>query len=377
MTPPNPEIRHGGNAAEAARALGLPACPPVKCDFSVNLNPLGPPRALRRILAGLETTATAYPEAYAESAGRALAAAHGLAEEQVVVGNGSTEIFGWILRALRPCRVGRLDPCYGGYAEVCAAYDVPMERVGVLRAARGFRLETPPELPSGVDLLFVASPNNPTGRLVPPGVLRTLARRNPDVVLVVDASFLDFARPPGAGPFGAGELPGNAVVVKSLTKFFHIAGLRLGMAWGSPEIIARIRRARLPWSVNGPAQALAPRLYADAEYVKSSRVRTRELRRDFSRRLRRIDAVTLFPSDANFLLVRLPESWPAARLQKALLRRGFLIRSCEPFEGLGRRYIRLAVRSRRDGEALAATLDALFSGKDETVRPRASATPGR
>lgn len=354
---------HGGNAESVARAVGLSSCPAVELDFSVNLNPVGAPLALRRILMQGEKTAASYPDEYAAPACAALAATHGLEVEQVVVGNGSTEIFGWIVQTFRPLKAACIAPCYGGYREVCAAHGIPMEQAVTLRPETSFLISDLPGVPSGVDLLFIGSPNNPTGSLVPPDVLIELSRRYPTVTIVVDASFIDFVETPSAVLPAGNVFPANVIVVKSLTKFFCIPGLRLGMAWGHPDTISPMRRVRLPWSVNGLSQAIAPHLYADPIYLEQSRVRTVSLRARFAEALQSVPGFTVYPSDANFLLVRLPDAWPAPRLQKELLQRGILVRSCESFEGLGPGYCRLAVRPENEQQQLVEALRTLCAGQ--------------
>ncbi len=354
--------QHGGNAMAMADALGLSECPSIALDFSVNLNPLGPAPAIRRVLWRSEEIASRYPGEYAADACRALADAHGLLPEQVVVGNGSTEVFGWILQALRPAQVGVVEPCYAGYREVCDANQTTVTRVMTLSADSQFALVDMPELPEGVELLFIGSPNNPTGVTVSRDVLMAIAARNPQCTLVVDASFADFLPEPMAICPTGDELPNNMVVVKSLTKCFCIPGLRLGMAWGRASLMDRIRQVRLPWSVNGLSQALAPQLYADTAYLEQTRLQVRSLREAFATALSALPGVTVFPSEADFLLVQLPEAWPVSRLCKELLQQGILIRSCANYEGLGERYCRLAVRPQHEQQQLLAAMSRLLGG---------------
>ncbi|MBL7077281.1 MAG: cobyric acid synthase [Kiritimatiellae bacterium] len=367
--------QHGGNAEALADALGLPECPAIALDFSVNLNPLGPAPAIRRILWQSEGIAARYPDEYAADACRALAAAHGLLPEQVVVGNGSTEVFGWILQALRPAQVGVVEPCYAGYREVCDANGIPMTRVMTLSAEAQFRLAETPELPDGVELLFVGSPNNPTGVTVSCDVLLALATQNPHCTVVVDASFADFLSDPMTVSPPGDPLLENMIVVKSLTKCFCIPGLRLGMAWGGASLMDRIRQVRLPWSVNGLAQELALRLYADDAYLEQTRSQVPSLRASFATALSSLPGVTVFPSEANFLLVRLPREWPAARLCKALLKQGILIRSCANYEGLGEDYCRLAVRPLHEQQQLLTALSELLGGEHDTTTPGPTKRP--
>jgi adenosylcobyric acid synthase len=288
--------------------------------------------------------------------------AHRLSTDQVVVGNGSTEIFGWILQALRPARVALVEPCYAGYREVCDANRVPVTSLTLLTPDTQFRLDSVPELPDGVDILFVGSPNNPTGGTVPRALLVDLATAYPHCTVVVDASFSDFLPEPLAA-FPSGEaLPENMIIVKSLTKFFCIPGLRLGMAWGRPSLMDRLRAVRLPWSVNALAQVIAPRLYADEAYLTASVQQSQQLRECFSAALSAIPGVTVFASAANFVLIRLPEAWPVGRLREALLREGLLIRSCADFTGLGDAYCRLAVRPLEHQQRLLKVMSRLLGG---------------
>lgn len=154
------------------------------------------------------------------------------------------------------------------------------------------------------------------------------------------------------------DLPLNLIVVKSLTKFFSIPGLRLGMACAHPDTCSRLRRTQLPWNVNALAQQAALSLYSDTRYLTDTRRETARLRHRLQSGLDRL-GWHVHPSAANFLLVRLPCPWTAGSLQATLLRQGILIRSCQHFEGLGDAYIRLAVRPEPEIDAFLAALDGL------------------
>ena len=359
--------QHGGNVEAVAETLGLPEPPEDVLDFSVNVNPIGPPPALYGVMRHAESLTGRYPEEYATSACAALAQAHGVKQEQVVVGNGSTEIFGWILQAFKPTKIACVAPCYAGYEEVCEAHGVPMMVAHTLKAEDEFQLASSFDVPPGTDMLFVGSPNNPTGRQVSPEVLRELAEGNPNCTVVLDASFEDFCEPSDCMSLGVAALPANVIVVKSLTKFFCIPGLRLGMAVASQAFIERISAVRLPWSVNGISQEMALHLYGNEKYLMKSRKVTGDLRAELEASLRDIDGLTVLPSEANFLPVKLPEGWSASKLQGELLNRGILIRSCAEFEGLGEAYCRLAVRPKAEQVRLVAAMRELLLGEKVAV----------
>ena len=372
-----PGDAHGGDSRAVAAALKFDTIPDVRLDFSVNLNPLGPPPAVRMLLWREMRSIAVYPDAAAAAVEAKLAHAHGLAPESVVAGNGSTELFGLLLQALAPRRVGWVAPCYGGYAEACRALGVPGEASALTDPDDDFLLRAEHLALDGVDLLFVGSPNNPTGKAMARELMLDAAARQPRCCFVADESFMDFLPDPSGRTLIRAGMPQNLIVVKSLTKFFAIPGLRLGMACGAPDVMARLRAARLPWSVNALAQAAAGVLYEDREYLERSRSATAELREAFAGELSALPGWTVYPADANFLLVRLPAEWPASRLQRELLRAGILIRSCAHFHGLGDRYCRLAVRPRDETGAFMEAVRSLVQPGRATAAnpPRRRRTP--
>jgi cobyric acid synthase CobQ/L-threonine-O-3-phosphate decarboxylase len=366
---------HGGDPAATARALGLSSVPAIHLDFSVSINPLGPPPAVAALLGSSLDRITHYPETDAITAAAALARAHQVSPDRILVGNGSTELFAWIVQTLAPLCPAWIEPTYAGYAEVCRAAGRPGLSLRPEISGDETVLSSP-DLPCltrwlsaihpEVDLLFLGSPNNPTGTLLPPNAVLELARSRPQRWIVLDESFMDFTEAAETATLIRNDLPPNLIVVKSLTKFFAIPGLRLGMACGHPETVRRVEAARLPWSVNALAQAAALELYRDRDYITRSRTETSRLRRLLA------DTVSVFgwyalPSTANFFLVRLPADQPASRVQRDLLARGILIRSCAAFPGLGERYGRLAVRPEEEIQALAAAL------RNSPTKPRTPA----
>lgn len=357
-TTPNP---HGGDAGTVAKQLGLQRCPEIELDFSVNVNPLGPPPQVRRILLDGVRTVTHYPQTDAFAVTEALANDHGVSAEQVVVGNGSTDLFGMILRAFRPAKACGLAPCYAGYREVCTAHQVEYEDQVASTLENNFQLPEPEVASPPADLVFLTNPNNPVGnRILSRTRLLERISGNPACIFVVDESFMDFSPVAEKETLVCSDLPENLVVVKSLTKFFAIPGLRLGMLCAHSKTVARIARTRLPWSVNGLAQKVGSQLYKNKDYIAKSRAQTIALRKHLQQGLEDIPGFQCFPSESNFLLVKLPSDWSGSRLQKALLKRGVLIRSCANFPGLGDTFCRLAVRPPAETDKLLKHLNDLI-----------------
>ncbi len=366
-TKSEPSNPHGGDVRAVMQRLGLADAPHIRSDFSVNINPLGMPPTVEHLLNRLDLRdrLAAYPEPYAETALYALACAHGVSPECLALGNGSTECFAWIVRVLQPTHPAWITPCYAGYAEVCTAEmhggvglsHKPSEQVADI-------LNNP-----NPDLLFIASPNNPTGTLLDPDAVLAAAHARPERTLVLDEAFIDFVDDVVERTLIRDDLPRNLVVVKSLTKFFAIPGLRLGLACAHPETMARLRTVRLPWSVNVLAQQVARQLYDDDAYIRQSRAITAQLRATLCDGLVGVPFCRPEPGAANFIVVELSDGWTADKLQTALLPHGILIRSCANFAGLGPRWIRLAVRPIEEQQLLFAALNVVAGASSRKGSP--------
>lgn len=358
---------HGGNLAWAAARYGLP--PERFLDFSASLNPAGPPPAvlhrLRRALAG---GVARYPDPDCRAAREALADRLGVPPEAVLLTNGGAEAIHLAARwwFSGPGKGGRMivpAPSFSEYARAAAAAGAKVV-YRVLDPAGGFRLEAAAlaaDLHPG-DLVMVGNPNNPTGTLAPAGELNALHRlaSTAGAALAVDEAFVPFTE--GGANLSlasrAAREPG-LLVVGSLTKYYCLPGLRAGYAVAPPGTVAALAALQPSWSVNGLAQEAILAAQAAEEADDPARLTTRlaRARADLARHLAALPGLRVFPSDANFLLVDCRDTGrTAAEIADALGHQGILIRDCADFPGLGPYYFRVAVRTRRDHDALLAAL---------------------
>ncbi len=366
---------HGGDIKSIAEKLGLRECPKINLDFSVNINPLGAPPILRNIILKKRNLIEHYPQINAADAAAALADSHNIAVKRVLAGNGSTELFALVLQAIKPESVGLIAPCYAGYKEVCNALNIPTKWRHTLTSENNFTL-TEKDLSKITDkLIFIGSPNNPTGIAIPPEILLKIADNNPACTLVVDESFIDFCSNAKDLTLMRDNIPHNIIVIKSLTKFFAIPGLRLGMLYASEKTTADIAACRLPWSVNAFAQEAAIHLFQDEIYIKKTRQQVEKLRNRMRNRLSSINGITVFKSDTNFILIKLHDNWTASALQKKLISHGILIRNCDNYHGLNSQYCRLAVRPDNESDELIQIMDSILSGKNIVVKNNKPSTP--
>lgn len=360
---------HGGNLERLAAAAGLP--PAAILDFSANLNPLGPPEWLRPVVSRCVSELVHYPDPDCRALREALARALGVTPAEVVAGNGSNELLYALPRALNPARMLLCTPCYGDYEAAAVAAGVPVAKLP-LAPESGFQVD-PGRLAAAVaagDLVVVGTPNNPTGALPDLAALLGVAQRHPAAFFALDEAFLDFL--PDT-PTAAGRSPQNVIVLRSLTKFYAIPGLRLGCCVAATEVAARIRAVLPDWSVNRIAQEVGRLAVQDAEYARATRELVGRNRRELAAALGAIPGCTLFPGTANYLFGRLDGAVRAGELATRLLRRhGIAIRVCDNYDGLDERYFRVAVRTAAENGRLLAAMHAELGA---APAPEAAALP--
>lgn len=360
---------HGGNVFAVARGLGI--APEEIVDFSASINPLGMAPGVPAAIAGCMERLLHYPDKGAAELKAALAAYHGFSSGEIAVANGSTELIHLVPRLVGGRRALIVAPAFAEYAEALLRAGWEVDYL-VLEAADNFalplsRLEE--RLSAGYDCLFVCNPGNPTGVLLPrDSVERVIALcRASGTFLVLDEAFIDFCEEQSAKHLVRREP--RAILLRSMTKFFAIPGLRLGYAIAAPETIESVAALQDPWNVNTAAQVAGIASLADAEYCRRTRAYVDSERERFAAALAAIPAGTgserclsplglqVYPARANYLLARiLVPGLTAGELRGRLVRKGILIRDCGNFAGLDGSFFRVAVRLAEQNDALIAAL---------------------
>ena len=357
---------HGGNIRSMAAALG---CAPEEIlDFSANINPLGPPAWLRPVVARALAGTAHYPEPRAEALRRIAAVRMGVAPQNVVAGNGSSELLYALPRVCAARGLGRAVlpvPCYGDYARACEAAGLSCEML-TLRPETGFSMDWPglEELLHKPALVILGQPGNPAGTLLEPERILELADRHPKSFFLIDEAFADFV--PQLSRLGATIRP-NLFVLHSLTKFYAVPGLRLGLGYGHAEVCAALSALLPDWSVNALAQAVGEEALRDDAYARRTVDAVKELRGRLEADLEGL-GIRVFPGSANYLLCR-SETLDAFALQEKLAKSRILIRNCANYAGLDASYFRVAVRGAEENGRLAQALSEIFSPGKPLSRP--------
>lgn len=354
-------VEHGGRVYEAARRWGIE--PQQVLDFSANINPLGPPQGVLSAIANALTPISlrVYPDAHAFVS--VIADKHRLMPDEIVVGSGAASLIFAVMHALSPKRVLILEPAFAEYSRASLAVNAQIT-TALLTEERDFI----PDFGSLVravkerqfDLVILNSPHNPTGVLYPSDALLSLidAAEEYNAAVLLDEAFIDYA--PEGSLVSLAATKSHLIVLRSLTKFYAMPGLRIGYAVCAAKSAGRIREQIDPWSVSTVAlEAGSAALDEDEFGAESCRVNA-IAREEFAGALRGV-GLEVLPSAANFLLAKLPHG-SGGDLQSWLESERILIRGCDSFDGLSDEFIRVAVRSSSDNERLVSLIEKWLKG---------------
>ncbi|MGC1396831.1 MAG: threonine-phosphate decarboxylase CobD [Coleofasciculaceae cyanobacterium] len=344
---------HGGNLVWAGALAGC--SPSFILDFSASINPLGPPQsAIRAIEAALQNL-VAYPHPGYTQLRLALNQLHPhLTPDWILPGNGSAELLTWAGRELAQLdETILLTPAFSDYQRALKAFDAKVSKFPLLDPA-GVWLEQLPEslFNERADRrgLLLNNPHNPSGMLFDVEAILPLLEQF--ALVVVDEAFMDFLPPEQQQSLiSVVQDYENLVILRSLTKFYSLPGLRLGYCIAHPKRLQRWQQWRDPWSVNSLAEAAAIAVVGDTEFQQITWNWLKVARMQLYNGLASLPGLQPRLSAANFLLVHSDQS--ASQLQEKLLKHSqILIRDCLSFSELGDRFFRVAVRKEAENQRL-------------------------
>lgn len=342
---------HGGDVLTAQARYGSPVL-----DCSANLNPLGMPPQVGEAAAAAAAQAAPYPDPLCRALRAAIAAHDGVVPEQVLCGSGAAELIFRLAYALKPRRALVTAPTF-------SEYEGALEQVGcavtrhLLRRERNFDVDEGILEAIGPDteLVFLCTPNNPTGRLISRDLLLRAAEKCRDLgaVLAVDECFLPLScGGPGLAPWLV-EYP-NLLLLRAFTKSYAMAGLRLGYALCADiALLERMSAGGPPWSVSTPAQAAGlAALTQCPHWPEKARALLERERPALAEGLSAL-GLDVVPGQANYLLF---QAAGVADLKESMLTQGVLIRSCANYHGLGEDWYRVCVGQAEQNRRLLAAL---------------------
>ncbi len=327
-------------------------------DFSVNTNPLGLPKGLSDIISKNTDCVLRYPDPFSVRLKRKLSGFHAVGQENIAIGNGSIEFIYLVPRVFKIKKALIITPTFSEYEfAVRANGSIPAffnaSEKGDFKIDCGKLAERLPHH----DAFFLCNPNNPTGAILHSDevlYLSCLSRKH-NGLLIVDEAFIEFTEQSKSRAIISDAVKnGSLVILRSLTKFFSMPGLRLGYAMGDKRIIERIVKLQYPWNVNGLAQLVGEKVLADKVYTDRTQLITAKERQHIFKKLGNIKGLKVYPSSANFILCKLQNTpiQNSNELARRLLRDNIYIRACGNFRGLNDKFFRVAVRKRADNNRL-------------------------
>ncbi|MFH1904195.1 MAG: threonine-phosphate decarboxylase CobD [bacterium] len=351
--------QHGGNLYRISKKYNIVL--DEIFDFSANINPLYFPDGLKRILKEDFNKIRMYPDPDCNQLISAISDRYNIKKTCLVPSNGATELIYLICYLLRPKKAAIIIPTFSEYEKALSNIGCDIKFVK-LEEKEGFKLELQAirSLIKSVEVLFICNPNNPTGQKISRNTLYNvmdLAKRH-NVFVVIDEAFIDLIEEESL--VARAQRQQNLFVVRSLTKFLGIPGLRLGFGVASARLSAKIKKFQPTWSVNTLAQIAGSYLLADSAYIeKSKRILIKE-RNFLSSELKKIKSIKVFDSCTNFILFKLVDRFKVEDLEELLIKDKIVVRNCGNFRGLNSSFVRVAVKKRAENKLLIKALRNIF-----------------
>lgn len=345
----NLSFEHGGNIYEMEKKYKRRFL-----DFSANISPVGLPSKLKKILyRSFKRSIPNYPDINTQDITGKIARYWGLKEENILVGNGSVELIYVILNTFKPDKVSIVSPSFSEYER--AARDIG-SKITFISLNMKKNLHLPKGALKRADAIIFANPNNPTGNLIleAKDKIRELSAK----LIIADEAFMDFLPDEKNHTLiKMAQMDNRIIVLRTFTKFFSLAGLRIGYLVAHKDVVKEIKAHKVPWSVNSLAQLAAGQILDDKKYIHNVRRLIERERSFLFNKISAIKKLIPYPSVANFLLIKIDDGrLTSSLLKKRLLKKGVLIRDCVNFKGLNNKFLRVAVRNRNENIRLVSAL---------------------
>ena len=349
---------HGGNVKEISRRNNIAYDKII--DFSANINPLGMPDSVKKAIVENLSEAEKYPDITYFELKAAICEFENIYSNSLILGNGAAEVLFNIVRGINPRNSLILAPTFSEYEEAVRAVNGNISYYE-LREENQFHIQEDilNYINEDLNLIFICNPNNPTGVITEKELLLKLLKKaeKNNVMVLIDESFLDFIKENlSMIKYISGYK--NLIIIKSLTKFFALPGIRIGYGiCGNIELVKRIESICPAWNINIFAEIATKVGLKDENYIKNSINFILDEKDYLYRELKKINKLKIYEPRVNFILI---QTLIKIDLQKELLKRNILIRSCSNYNGLSGKFYRIAVRSHEENSILIKNFVDIF-----------------
>lgn len=353
------DYKHGGNIYALENKDKI-------IDFSSNINPLGPPKALKEIITNACDLIEQYPDPNYTEMVKKLANLYGLKKDNFVVGNGGIQVIHNVIEFLDFKKALILVPTFVEYEKALKRFDKDFEYY-FLEEENDFILNLQKLLDSdltNIDLVILCTPNNPTGAYVEKEdlilLVKNLNERN--IHVLIDEAFMDFL---DDGMSMMDQVPkyNNLIIARSLTKFFAVPGLRLGfLTTSNRALLIRISQFRESWSVNVFANELFLRLFKDHQYIDETKKFIVEEGNRLYNKLKGVRLLKVYKPSVNYIFFK---SKQRILWHEELLKYNILIRHCNNYVGLNEKFFRVAVKTKKENDLLIEAMNKVLEAFHE------------
>lgn len=359
---------HGGDLDAISREYGIDKDKIL--NFSGNVNPLGLPQSVKKAVAENVALAEGYPDVSYLALRNAISEYTGADADNIVVGNGSTELITGIIKAVMPKNSVIISPAYSEYLRVmdiigCKTQLFPLDE------AQDFMpdIEALP-ITDKTDMLVVCNPNNPTGTYLTADEIDALAMRckKCGCFIMIDETYVEFSDPQKhISAVGLTKKHENIAVIRGTSKFFACPGLRLGYAViGSGKVLDTVNDTKDLWSVNVFAELAGCVMFTDKDFINSTTKLINTERERFIEELGKISALKLYATQSNFFLAKiLNGNITSKEVFLTLIKKHILIRDAENFPFLDESFFRFCILSPKENDMLITALKDIFCGGEK------------
>lgn len=337
-------------------------------SFSANVNPLGISPLLRKTLSEKLDVITTYPDREYTALRKCIGSYVKTDFQNIIVGNGSTELISLFIQIKRPKKALILGPTYSEYErEISLGGGTSL--YFPLKESENFQLnweDLKTQLNEQIDLLVICNPNNPTSTAITQKEMRKILDccKQHDIFVMIDETYVEFAlQDDKITSIPLTESYNNLIILRGISKFFAAPGLRLGYAvTGDADLLKAINTRKNPWTINSLAETAGTIMFTDTGYMEQTRALIAREREKTVRRLGSFSSVKVYPPTANFVLFQiLDDSITSEELFTHAIRQHMMIRDCSTFPFLNNKYVRFCFLDAQKNEKLLDCFAQLLS----------------
>ena len=353
---------HGSDIEKIASHYKVPMDSLI--NFAANVNPLGFPESVSKAIASNLSVLSTYPDREYTKLREVIGAYCNVDPAYVMVGNGSSELIALSIQQISPKKTLLLGPTYSEYERELTLLGSSIDYYN-LKAEDCFDLNMEcflEKLAENYDSLILCNPNNPTSSFISNQtvgeILKACEVRN--TFLMIDETYVEFVQDSLINSaVSLVSKYNNLIILRGVSKFFAAPGLRLGYGVTSNlELLAKLKNAQIPWSLNSIGAFAGERLLTDTTYIETTNTLIEKEKKHFLSELRKLSGINAFESHANFILVQITaKDITATQIFLRCLEEGLMIRDCSSFEGLGGEFIRFCIMNPEDNRRLFTTIE--------------------